>query len=106
MLSQYKVIKGELKESPETAERISSADLKLRIDNLTGKLPKTTELVAWDEGIRDLVLQIVSRMPSDGILTVIVGDFIEGRSGGQVPLSDLIESDVRTTLAPGEGDQV
>src|SRR3972149_5594020 len=76
------------------------------IDRLTNKIPKTTELVAWDEGIRDLLLQIVSRMPSDGILTVIVGDFIEGRSGGQVPLSDLIESDVRTTLAQVEDIKV
>ena len=106
MLSQYKVIKGELKESPETAKMISSADLKLRIDNLTGKLPKTTELVAWDEGIRDLVLQIVSRVPSAGVLTVAVGDFIEGRSGGSVPLSGLIESDVRTTLAQVEDIRV
>ncbi len=102
MLSQHKVIKGELKESPETAKIISSADIKTKIDRLTTKLPKTTELAAWDDGIRDLVLQIVSRVPSDGILSVSVGDFIEGRSGRAVPLSGLIESDVRTTLAQVE----
>ncbi|HAG51616.1 MAG TPA: hypothetical protein DCL42_09835, partial [Deltaproteobacteria bacterium] len=73
-----------------------------KIANLSNKVPKTTELMIWDAGIRDLILQVVSRVPGEGVLTVVVGDFIEGRSGERVPLSDLIESDIRTIMAQVE----
>ncbi len=76
------------------------------IDPLTGKAPKAPEPAAWEDGIRDLVLQMVSRLPAEGLLTVIVGDFREGRSGGRVLLSDPIESDIRTTMAGVEDIKV
>lgn len=62
--------------------------------------------LGWEEGIEDLVLQVINRLPAGEILTVQVGDFMEGRSGGRVSLSDLIESDIRTTMAMAEDIKV
>ncbi|MBI5755702.1 MAG: DUF4384 domain-containing protein [Nitrospirae bacterium] len=106
IISQYKVISGELRESPDTLAIISPAELGIKIAHLSNKVPKTTELMIWDAGIRDLILQVASRVPGEGVLTVVVGDFIEGRSGERVPLSDLIESDIRTTMAQVEDIKV
>lgn len=82
------------------------ADLKTRIDRLSGKVPAASTFTSWDDGIRDLILQLMRRLPAEGLLKVVVRDFIEGRSGSRVPLSDLIESDIRTTMAGVEGMRV
>src|SRR3972149_1123974 len=52
---------------------------------------------AWEEGVEDLVLQVLRRLPVDGPLTVRVGEFSEGKGGDKITLSELIESDIRIT---------
>lgn len=56
----------------------------------------------WDDGVRDLVNQMLRRLPMEGILTVRVGEFSDGWSGDKVSLSELIESDISITLASVE----
>ena len=116
LLPPYKIIKGELGNSMpfpsspidgdgKTEEEIGT-DLKIKIERISGKIPRSSEPTGWENGIKDLVLQMVRRLPSEGFLTVIVADFREGRSGNRVPLSDLIESDIRTTMAGVEDIKV
>lgn len=76
-----------------------TATMKQTPVRVTERIPDVRKASEWEEGVRDLVLQLVLRLPVEGRLTVRVGDFREGRNGDKVPLSDLIESDIRTTLA-------
>ena len=85
---------------------VVEADMKTRVDRLSGKVPAASTFISWDDGIRDLILQLIRRLPAEGLLTVAVSDFREGRSGSRVPLSDFIESDIRATMAGVEGTKI
>ncbi len=49
----------------------TETDLKIRIERISGKFTGSPALVTWEDGIRDLILQMASRLPAEGLLTVL-----------------------------------
>jgi hypothetical protein len=69
-------------------------------------LPDSPGLYAWDEGLRNVIQQILRPLPAEGRLRIAVGDFREARSGEKPALSLLLEADLKSLLAYVEGVQV
>ena len=58
---------------------------------------------SWDEGIRSLVIKIISAFPAEGTVTLDVGEFREVRTGKLFPLSQDLTSKLRSLLADVDG---
>lgn len=106
MVQPYRVIKGGTAVQNAWSFEDKSAGIKARINRISDKLPKAGEITTYDEGIRDIVIQLIRRLPAGELLTLSVGEFREGNSGGRIPLSNILESDIRTTMAGVEDIKV
>jgi len=53
---------------------------------------------SWHEGIAKLVEELISKIYDENVIKVEVIDFIEARSEKRLMLSNIIESDLKTTL--------
>ncbi len=60
----------------------------------------------WDDGINNLILQVLYPLPANDTLKVAVADFRDAKSGEKLALGNALESGVRSSLAKMEAVEV
>jgi len=62
------------------------------------QLSKELEKYTWHKGIIKLVEELISKLYDERVIKLAVLDFVEARSEKRLMLSNIIESDLKTTL--------
>ena len=77
-------------------------ELRKKMALFTYHLPvqfsKELEKYSWHKGIIKLVEELISKIYDEMVIKVVVLDFVEARSEERLMLSNIIESDLKTTL--------
>lgn len=68
--------------------------------------PEILDRYEWDEGLRELTLQVIRPLPAEGVVRISVGRFLDAREGKQHQLSQRVRSDIQILLANVEGISV
>ncbi|MBI4715668.1 MAG: DUF4384 domain-containing protein [Nitrospirae bacterium] len=107
LLTRYRVIAGAVpdREPPSPLNLPDVADQIDRLQSSLGMKPAVdaSKPLGWEDGIRDLVLQMVRSLPSEGTLTLRVDPILQGGSLSRGPLGDLLRSELEAVLAQVEG---